>query len=249
MLIAPHRWLSILEQVMEKPEKIVKEGEFKRTAKVSLSPWEEVCVNEAEWSIKKKLFAAVQPFRRNIFWNNLLELHRKDVPPITPPLLYLEIRKGYLVERSYLITKWAEGESLGQLITETAWSSEDDLIKIVKRATEIVSYLHNLGFVHGNLKWSNILIDPSRPVGIVLSDLERIKRSASFSDHGKDLARFVFSAYEHGMEREVGDKIVSWYFWAAGYRPEAFDRGLLKNLAKWDYKYGKKLGRWNFSGD
>ncbi len=242
MPVSPHRWLGILENVLKNPEKSIKEGPLKRTAKVCLSPWGDVCVNEIEWTMKRKLFSAVQPFRRRIFWNNLLALHGKEVP-IATPLLYLEVVQGRFVSRSYLVTRWVEGVSLGRMTTENKWASQDDLARIVKLAISIVSYLHNLGFVHGDLKWSDILVDPPGR-GIVLTDLERVKRSFSFSDHGKDLARFVFSAHEHGVEREFADKMVGWYFWAAGYRPEAFDRGLVRQLTQYERKYtGKRFGK------
>ncbi len=243
MPVSPGRWLGILENVLEKPDKTIKDSPSKRTAKVCLSPWGDVCVAKHEWTMKRKLFSAAQPFRRRIFWNTLLELHRKEVP-IATPLLYLEVREGPFVSCSYLVTRWVEGKSLGRMATETHGSSEDDLMEVIKHTTSIASYLHNLGFVHGNLKWSDILIDPSRPLGVVLGDLERVRRSQSFSDHGKDLARFVFSSREHGMSREVADKIVSWYFWEAGYRPDTFDSSLVRQLVRWERKYmGKRFDR------
>jgi tRNA A-37 threonylcarbamoyl transferase component Bud32 len=236
MPIGPHRWLEILEEVLRSPEKIVKEDSEKRTVKVALAPWGHVCVTEVEWSMAKMLASPLKPFRRRFYWNNLLDLHKREVP-VVEPLLYLEVKEGGFVVRSYLVTRWIDGQNLGRMATERLPSTEEELKKLVKQATYMVSHFHNLGFVHGHLNWSDILIDRSRPSAIVLAGLDEVKRSTSYSLHGKDLAQFVLSAYAYGFEREFADRIVSWYFWAAGYRPEAFDRGLIRQLAKYELAY------------
>ncbi len=236
MPIAPHRWLAILEEALKTPEKVLEEGDDTRTARVALSPWGLVCVTEVEWSMTKMLLSPLKPFRRQLYWKSLLELRKREVSTVEP-LLYLEVQDGRFVLRSYLVTRWLGAESLAKLAKERLPSTENELKRLVKQATYLISHLHNIGFVHGNLDWNHILIDRSRPDPVVLGGLHEIRKTTSYSLHGKDLARFVLSAYAYGFEREFADRIVGWYFWAAGYRPEAFDRGLIRQLAKYELTY------------
>ncbi len=236
MSLAPHRWLDILENVIRYPEKTINQNSLKHTVKVGLSPWGDVCIQRTEWTMRKKLFSSVQPFRRKVFWNNLLELIECEIP-ITPPVLYIEIREGKFIARSYLATKWIEGPSLAQLAGERDTSSENALLDLLKRSTQIIAYMHIMGFLHGNLKWSSILCDPLASGQVILSDLENIQSTTSFSDQGKDLGRFVISVYKYAMEEEVLNWLIECYFFAAGYRPEEFERSLIRYIKKNKHGY------------
>lgn len=231
MTLAPHRWLKILEDVIRFPETILKQDSLKHTVKAGLSPWGDVCIQRTEWTMRKKLFSPIQPFRRKLFWYNLLELLDSGIR-VTPPVLYMEVKEDKLIARSYLVTRWTDGPSLSQLAEKKNSSSENTFLNLLKRATHVIAYLHMMGFIHGDLKWSSILCDPSEPEQVILTDLEHIERTDSLTDQGKDLGRFIVSGYHREMDEDVMKWLIERYFFSAGYRPREFERSLDRYIKK-----------------
>ncbi len=84
------------------------------------------------------------------------------------PLAYIEHRKGPLVWRSYLITEYAEGQRLFDLLQDNK-ITEEQRLKTIQKVVELIHKMGKYGITHGDLKHSNILVLNNGPV---LTDLD-----------------------------------------------------------------------------
>src|SRR5690606_22282105 len=71
--------------------------------------------------------------------------------------------------------------------------------------------LHNGGFVHGDMKWPNLMLGPDG--GLMLTDLDGMSRPrvARWQGYGRDLARFLVSAREFGVPEQAIGELVADY--------------------------------------
>ncbi|NJN63301.1 MAG: serine/threonine protein kinase, partial [Coleofasciculaceae cyanobacterium RL_1_1] len=76
-----------------------------------------------------------------------------DHPQI--PTLY-----AYLVrdDRFYLIQEWIEGKTLTQLLNERGSLTEAEVIALLQQLLPVLSYIHDRGLIHRDIKPDNILI-------------------------------------------------------------------------------------------
>jgi RIO-like serine/threonine protein kinase len=84
------------------------------------------------------------------------------------PLAYIEQRKGFLVEKSYLITEHVEGQRLYEFLRDDNVTDEQrtEILQMIKVMLE---KLAKYRITHGDLKHTNILITEAGPI---LTDLD-----------------------------------------------------------------------------
>jgi tRNA A-37 threonylcarbamoyl transferase component Bud32 len=107
------------------------------------------------------------------------------------PLAYIERRKGLLVDKSYLVTRYINGQSLYEFL-------RDDNVTQQQRSTvtqEVKNLLDKMvkhRITHGDLKNSNILVTKIGPVLIDLDGMKVHKWSWSCqAQKAKDLERLA----------------------------------------------------------
>jgi tRNA A-37 threonylcarbamoyl transferase component Bud32 len=107
------------------------------------------------------------------------------------PLVYIEQRKGLLVEKSYLITQYIEGQRLYDFLRDgnVVQERRSQVIQMLKTVLE---KLAKYRITHGDLKHTNILITETGPV---LTDLDGMTVHKSMllyrSKRAKDIERFI----------------------------------------------------------
>ncbi len=107
------------------------------------------------------------------------------------PLAYIEQRRGLLVEKSYLVTQYVEGQRLYDFL-------RDENVTQQQRSTatlQVKNLLDKMGkyrITHGDLKHSNILITET---GLVLTDLDGMTvhcwELLYRNRRAKDIERFI----------------------------------------------------------
>lgn len=234
--LAPIRWLEIVEKALNSPVEVIKEGKTKRTIRTALSPWGDVCIHDLKLDVRKQFFSPFRPSKGKRSWKHSLLL-LKNKFPITEPLLYLELKNGPFTTRTFLVTKWQECSNLGKTVREKHSIFDGLLLQLLKDAAGLIARLHNAGFVHGDLKWSNFLWVPHQSDRIVLTDLDHIERSVSADKQGRDLARFVLSAVEFQMGEEFADFMVNSYFCGRNIYPVGLEKSLERYVQRKQSRY------------
>ncbi len=234
--LSPARWLLVLSNAFNSPVKIIKENNIKRTVRTFLAPWGEICLQDLKCGIKRQALSPFRFSRGKRVWNHSLLLLQNKFP-ITEPLLYLEIKNGPFVTRTFTVTRWIDSTNLGKTAGEKHLVSENFLLGLLKESAELVARLHSMGFVHMDLKWGNFLWIPSQQGRIILTDLDHIEKSGAAEKQGKDLARFILSALEYQMGWEVAESLVDCYFDSRKVRPAGLENSLAKRIDRKKSKY------------
>lgn len=101
-----------------------------------------------------------------------LHAHRLGVLNITTPkpLAYIEERRRGLVWKSYLVTRYVDGQTLYEFLRNGI--SEEERSRASQQVSDLLKTLATYGISHGDLKHSNILVTGS---GAVLTDLDGMK--------------------------------------------------------------------------
>ncbi len=153
----------------------------------------------------KGLFSFLLKFisggRAKRLWDINLVLFKKGLP-VPMPIAY--IRPSLKNRHSfYISTVINNADNLGNMYKRGLFSEPEVIADIVGKA---VSELHMSGAVHGDLKWSNILIQKDagewRPFIIDL-DQSRLHEKINFKGVIKDLVRFYRYGLELGAEEWV----------------------------------------------
>ena len=113
------------------------------------------------------------------------------------------------------------------------------LIRVIARN---VGALHNGGVTHGDLKWSNILVH-EKTNRLWLVDLDSAKlygRCPSPKAVARDLARFVLSGLEAGIDQVILDSFVGEYAHHRKLPRERIDGPMSRALKKLKRRHAKK---------
>ena len=120
------------------------------------------------------------------------ELRGLNVPR---PVAYMESRSLGVLKRSYVVSEFVDGARLSE-ITEAGRSGE--FFRYLGRA---IGEMHRLGFFHGDLKWSNILVKEGiRPV-FYFTDIDgsRVEKRLALSSVEHDIERFSREMKKYGI--------------------------------------------------
>ncbi|MGA2093473.1 MAG: lipopolysaccharide kinase InaA family protein [Sedimentisphaerales bacterium] len=90
--------------------------------------------------------------------------------PTPKPVAYIELRKGPLVWKSYLITEYVDGQNLHYFLRDKAIGQERRFV-VVRQILEMIENLHKNKITHRDLKPTNILVTADGPA---LTDLDAI---------------------------------------------------------------------------
>jgi len=144
-------------------------------------------------------------------------LFDKDIS-IPKPVAMIEKRKMGLRINGYLLTQFIE-----DAVNFKAYASsqgitflEDGLL--MRKLGQAIGKMHASCVIHGDLKWSNILLkDIGGDQNPVFVDLDHARQSNKFfdRDRAKDLARFMADIREMGLAPQLAEKFIESYFDAA----------------------------------
>lgn len=137
--------------------------------------------------------------------------------PVPQPLICLEERGRILLHRCYILMELVEGgEPLDKVWATLSASQKTGLLA---KLAETLGKMHKTGRVHGDLKWSNILVNKSgEPLTLTLVDLDScsftIWRRRSLAH--KDIDLFLFWLDHYEPDKSLQQRFLeSWRGWLA----------------------------------
>jgi hypothetical protein len=218
------------------PLKIIKDIErprgIKRTLKVSIPPWGDLCLSEYRWNPKRIILSPFRLSRGRKAWVFHDDLKRNSVS-IPEPVIFLEIKRLMFVTRTYLATRWIDG---GFSVHRLALKKDcplhpPDIESILCACVDVIVNLHKAGFLHGDLKWSNFLYIPAGNPDIVLTDLDSLRKSSFPSAQARDFARFLISSEKYPLGRETIEILIQKYLKEMAFSRAAIEEGIWKYVA------------------
>ncbi|MEW6117193.1 MAG: lipopolysaccharide kinase InaA family protein [Nitrospirota bacterium] len=150
----------------------------------------------------KKAFGS----RAKRLWKVNLKLFEKGLP-VPVPFAYYE--PSFKMKHSFYLSSVIENsENLGVLYKEGRFHSPEDIAQMLGQA---IAQWHLAGAVHGDMKWSNILLQANGEKGkVFFIDLDQAKlyRRPNIRGMCKDLKRF----YRFGLEIGAEEWVCSCFF-------------------------------------
>lgn len=223
--------LSKIKKTIESPLRVIKEitnpREIKRTLQVNIAPWGDLCLHEYRWNPRRVVLSPFRLSRGERTWRFYDDIIRNQVF-VPEPVLFLEIKELMFITKTYVATRWIEGGfKLDQLALSNNIPYSFDFRSILYKCVDALASLHNAGFIHGDLKWSNLLYAYNRDPDIVLTDLDSLKKTSSIWMQGRDFARFLIPPDQYLFEQETVELLIEKYLGGRGR-----SRSLLKKVIR-----------------
>jgi RIO kinase 1 len=166
---------------------------------------------------------------------------------VPEPVGYLIKQKGPFWREAYFFSKAVTGcDNLGTLARDdTRLSDRLDSGGLTEALARAIALLHDSGVTHGDLKWSNILVDQkgNKPWFV---DLDAAKLRGCFlgPPHvARDLARFLLSGLEAGMDESIMQRFLDEYAFRRKLSREDIDAPMTRVLRKLKKRHERKLRR------
>jgi len=211
----PEELLSKIQTATEFPIQVIKDitnpGEIKRTLKVNIVPWGDLCLHEYVWNSRRIALSPFRLSRAERTWNFYDEMMRNHVV-VPEPMMLLEIKKLIFTVKTYLATRWIDGAfSLNRLALKKDILYPFDFQTILCKCVDTLVKLHKAGFIHGDLKWSNLLYIQNQDSDIALTDFDSLRKTSSFWLQGRDFARFLIAPEKYPVKKETIELLMERY--------------------------------------
>ncbi|MDH3998595.1 MAG: lipopolysaccharide kinase InaA family protein, partial [Desulfuromonadales bacterium] len=183
----------LLKELLPSPDKlmeqgeIVKEGRTIRAARVQIGGKDYFLKRYNPKSFWYRFRNAFRRSRATKVWLNAWAFRYRNLPT-AEPLICLEERHYRLLGRSYLLTEYVDDSEPLHL----GWPHYDEQRKasLLVHISLLLAKMHRLGCIHGDLKWSNLLVRGEQ-VHLVDLDGSRILRRKDLPLFRKDIDRFI----------------------------------------------------------
>jgi tRNA A-37 threonylcarbamoyl transferase component Bud32 len=237
----PEELLSKVKAAIGSPILVIKEitnpGEIKCTLKVHIAPWGKLCLHEYRWNLRRIVYSPFRLSRGERTWRFYDDIRQSNI--IVPePLILIEVKKSIFTTNTYVATRWIDNAfKLDHIALKKDLPYSFDLQSIFNQCIDTIANLHNAGFIHGDLKWSNVLyVDEENP-HIVLTDLDALKKSSSISSQGKDFARFLIAPENYSFEKETVELLIEKYITSRDSSKSLIEKTIQRYLAKRTISY------------
>lgn len=230
------------EDLFSPNAQLLKAGDSIRNALVQLSDAEKKTNPEKifvkEFRSKNTLHALKPRFSRHraeIAWQISWHLLDEGIP-VPEPEGYLLKKSGPFYRKGYFFSKaLPDCNSLATL----AWTSRElstrlDSGGLVEDLARGIAALHDCGVTHGDLKWSNILVD-EKDNKLWFVDLDSAKLHTHFLGPptvARDLARFVLYGFQTETNNAYINRFLDEYCLHRGLAREGIETRMAKVLKK-----------------
>jgi RIO kinase 1 len=182
--------------------------------------------------------------RAQVMWKVSWHLLKHSIP-VPEPEGYLLKQKGPICLSGYYFSKALRGcTSLHELTKNLDQLNERlDSEGLSPVAAHYVAALHDSGATHGDLKWTNILVD-EKENQLWLIDLDA---SSFYGGHlgpkkiARDLARFVLSGLEAGVDGRILAQFLGHYAKRRKLELKDIERPMMNVLQKLRKRHEKKF--------
>jgi tRNA A-37 threonylcarbamoyl transferase component Bud32 len=168
-------------------------------------------------SLLHPLFIVFRESKALKVWLISKALFVRDIP-IPKPVAMAEKRKMGLRINGYIITQFIEDAVNFKAYVNSRGTGFMKDGRLMKKLGQAIGQMHASYVIHGDLKWSNILLkDIGGNPSPVFVDLDHARQSNKYSDRdrAKDLARFVADIREMGLAPQLAETFIESYFDAA----------------------------------
>lgn len=209
----PESLLRSIEMAKKSARDVIKEirksRDVKRTLRVYIEPWGNLCLHEYRWNLKRILLSPFRISKGRKIWVHYEGLKRKNVV-VPEPVFLLEVKQLFVVIRTYIATRWVdEGVKLSQLAAKKDITPDSQRTFLLKCVDAIIN-LHESGFVHGDLKWSNLLIVPDNNT-VVFTDIDSLKKTSDPMAQCRDFARIFRPPSRCRLDSGTAEMMISRY--------------------------------------
>jgi len=213
--------LSRIERAAASPSEIIKEitnrTEIKRTLRVNIAPWGDLCLHEYKWDLRRVIASPFRLSRGERTWKFHDDIARKGVF-LPEPVLLLEIKTFLFTTKTYVATRWIdEAPSLAVLASKEKFQESVNLQSVLFKCADAIANLHNSGYIHGDLKWSNFLVASNGDHTIALIDLDSLRITSSVRRQGRDFARFLLPPKNCHLSPDMIDRLTERYLGRRGH--------------------------------
>jgi len=134
---------------------------------------------------------------------------------VPEPFCYLLKRKGLLCTAGYLFSRYIpQCHNLAELLIDPEKRERRlNSGKLIGTLARSIASLHESRVLHGDLKWSNILVHEveDRVWFVDLDAARQHRRALTPARASRDLADFVFNGLEYGVEESVFNRLIDGY--------------------------------------
>lgn len=181
--------------------------------------------------------------RAQILWRNSWNLLRYGVN-VPEPAGYLLHQVGPSCRGAYFFAEaLTECDNLGNLARNFAELNQRlDQGGLIETLALTVASMHNRGVIHGDLKWSNIMVHlKENKVWFIDLDAAEIYRIMPVSSRiARDVARFVLNGMEVGIDTSIVDRFLDQYAIQRKLSRHSIERPVAKMLRMLQKKHHKK---------
>jgi RIO kinase 1 len=182
--------------------------------------------------------------RAQVLWKVSWHLFNHSIP-VPEPEGYLLKKKGPICLSGYYFSKALRRcPSLHELTEDLDQLNERlDSGGLSRVAAHYVAALHDSGATHGDLKWTNILVDEKEDqLWLIDLDASRIHRGhLGPKGIARDLARFVLSGLEAGVDGAILAGFLGHYAQRRNLKLKDIEGPMMKVLQKLRKRHEKKL--------
>jgi len=182
--------------------------------------------------------------RAQVMWKVSWHLLKHSIA-VPEPEGYLLKQKGPICSGGYFFSKaLTRCPSLHELAEDLAQLNEMlDLGGLSRVAAHHVAALHDSGATHGDLKWTNILVDRKKnQLWLIDLDASKIYRVHLGPKRiARDLARFVLSGLEAGVDGTILAGFLNHYARRRNLKLKDIEGPMMKVLQKLRKRHEKKL--------
>ena len=182
--------------------------------------------------------------RAQVMWKVSWHLLKHSIP-VPEPEGYLLKQKGPMCPGGYYFSEALRRcPSLHELTEDLAQLNERlDAGGLSRVAAHYVAALHDSGATHGDLKWTNILVDEKEnQLWLIDLDASRIHRGyLGPKGIARDLARFVLSGLEAGVDGTILARFLGHYTRRRNLKLKDIEGPMMNVLQKLRKRHEKKL--------
>jgi len=186
-----------------------------------------------------------RPHRAQVMWRVSWHLLNHSIP-VAEPEGYLIKQRGPFCLRGYFFARVLPRCST---LDELAADLDQLTIRLESGGlngalAQNIANMHNSGVSHGDLKWPNILVHKEKNElwFVDLDSAQLYGQSPSIKAAARDLARFLLSAQEAGIEEAILERFLNEYSHHRKLSRARIDGPIAKILTKLQDRHKKKYG-------
>jgi tRNA A-37 threonylcarbamoyl transferase component Bud32 len=154
--------------------------------------------------------------RASHVWLNNYKFELRGIP-IPPPVAYMEERRGRILKRSYIINEFIHDTIMLNFLFEPQKENVPykEKLSIMREVGREIGKMHRLGCLHGDMKWSNLLIkkiNDNYKCFFIDLDSSKVKKNLTLLEIIDELGRFYIEMIKYKLNPEIQEIFFKAYY-------------------------------------